>query len=83
MIQIEFDKFLNDNEFQANHELKLIINQLPSGLIGRGSNDSTRKRRPKSFKNLPQQKSICLEKREIINMNDFLRNSRFIHAVFF
>ncbi len=87
MLQREFDtvfqsrKKIPENAFQDNHELKLIINVLPSRLITGGSNDKAPRKRGRPSLNKQPQKRICREKREIINMNDYIEKSRFIHVI--
>ncbi len=70
------------NEIQPNHRLSFELNILPDRIIRGGMNDMPSNKRSAPEKNLKtKSKRVCKEKREIINMNDYMEKSRYIRII--
>ena len=64
---------------QDTHSFKLVVKVLPKYIVTGGCNDSPTRKRGRPFSNIP--KRVCKEKKEIIDMNDFCEQSRFVQIV--
>ena len=88
MIQRDFEEVFQsrkkqpENKFQNSHKLIITINSLPNRIIRGGSNDDNyMKNKTPPQSSASHSKRICKEKQDIINMNNFMEDCKFVKII--